>query len=125
MTNGTCATHCLFLALRFKYPNIKKIYVPNNCYVAAWNAVIMEYNINCLEVMKMDNYTWNISTNKKYIESLDKNSAVLIVHNLGNIINIKNLKRIRPDIIYVEDNCEGMFGKYEDSYSGMSDSSLC
>ncbi len=28
MTNGTCATHCLFLALKFKYPNINKIYVP-------------------------------------------------------------------------------------------------
>ena len=125
MANGTCTTHCLFLSLKFKYPNIDKIYVPNNCYVAAWNSALMEYNINQLEVMKMDIDTWNISTNEDYINSLDKNCAVLIVHNLGNIINVPNLKRIRPDLVFVEDNCEGMFGKYENIYSGMSDSSLC
>ena len=125
MANGTCTTHCLFLSLKFKYPNINKIYVPNNCYIAAWNSALMEYNINQLEVMKMDIDTWNISTNEEYINSLDKNCAVLIVHNLGNIINVPKLKKIRPDLIFVEDNCEGIFGKYENIYSGMSDSSLC
>jgi perosamine synthetase len=125
MANGTCTTHCLFLSIKFKYPNINKIYVPNNCYVAAWNSALMEYNINQLEVMKMNIDTWNISTNEEYINSLDKNCAVLIVHNLGNIINVPKLKKIRPDLIFVEDNCEGMFGKYENIYSGMSNSSLC
>lgn len=124
MANGTCTTHCLFLSLKFKYPNINKIYVPNNCYVAAWNTALMEYNINQLEVMKMNIDTWNISTDEEYIHSLDKNCAILIVHNLGNIINIPKLKKIRPDLIFVEDNCEGMFGKYDNIYSGMSDSSL-
>ena len=125
MSNGTCSTHCLFLSLKFKYPNINKIYVPNNCYVAAWNAALMVYNINQLEVMKMNIDTWNISTDEKYIKSLEENSAILIVHNLGNIINVPRLKRIRPDLIFIEDNCEGMFGKYEDIFSGMSESSLC
>jgi len=125
MANGTCTTHCLFLSLKFKYPNINKIYVPNNSYIAAWNSALMEYNINQLEVMKMNIDTWNIFTNEEYINSLDKNCAVLIVHNLGNIINVPKLKKIRPDLIFVEDNCEGMFGKYENIYSGMSDSSLC
>ena len=27
MANGTCTTHCLFISLKFKYPNINKIYV--------------------------------------------------------------------------------------------------
>jgi perosamine synthetase len=125
MANGTCATHCLFLSLKYKYPNLNKIYIPNNCYVAAWNAALMEYNINQFEVMNMDMNTWNISTDEKYIKSLGENSAILIVHNLGNIINVPRLKRIRPDLIFVEDNCEGMFGKYEDIFSGMSESSLC
>lgn len=125
MSNGTCSTHCLFLSLKFKYPNINKIYVPNNCYIAAWNAALMVYNINQLEVMKMNIDTWNISTDEIYIKSLKENSAVLIVHNLGNIINVPRLKRIRPDLIFIEDNCEGMFGKYEDIFSGMSESSLC
>jgi perosamine synthetase len=125
MANGTCATHCLFLSIKYKYPEIKKIYVPNNAYVAAWNSVLMVYNIELIEVMKMNIDTWNIETDKTYIESLDLNSAVLIVHNLGNIINVPRLKELRPDLIFVEDNCEGMFGKYENIYSGMSDSSLC
>jgi perosamine synthetase len=125
MANGTCATHCLFLSLKYKYPTITKIYVPNNCYVAGWNATLMEYNINQLEVMNMDIDTWNINTTEEYIKSLEENSAMLIVHNLGNIVNVPRLKRLRPDIIFVEDNCEGMFGRYENTYSGMSSASLC
>jgi perosamine synthetase len=125
MANGTCSTHCLFLALKFKYPNISKIYVPNNCYVAAWNCLLMEYKDNVMEVMKMDINTWNICVDEEYIKGLDTNSAVLIVHNLGNIINVPRLKRIRPDLIFIEDNCEGFTGKYENIYSGISDASLC
>lgn len=125
LSNGTCATHCLFLAIKYKYPEISKIYVPNNAYVAAWNSALMVYNIEQIEVMKMNPYTWNIETDENYIQSLDKNSAVLIVHNLGNIINVPRLKKIRPDLVFVEDNCEGLFGKYNDIYSGTSDDILC
>jgi perosamine synthetase len=85
----------------------------------------MVYNIEQIEVMKMNLETWNIETDEKYIKTLDENSAVLIVHNLGNIINVPRLKKIRPDIIFVEDNCEGLFGKYNDIYSGTSNDILC
>jgi dTDP-4-amino-4,6-dideoxygalactose transaminase/GNAT superfamily N-acetyltransferase len=125
MANGTCATHCLFIALKFKYPNINKIYVPNNCYVAALNCALMEYKIEQLEPLKMDDTTWNICTDEEYFKSLSTNSAVIIVHNLGNIINVPRLKRIRPDLIFIEDNCEGLFGKYENTYAGISESTLC
>jgi perosamine synthetase len=125
MANGTCSTHCLFLALKFKYPNISKIYVPNNSYVAAWNCLLMEYDKNLIEVMKMDINTWNICVDEEYIKQFQINSAVLIVHNLGNIINVPRLKIIRPDLIFIEDNCEGFTGKYESIYSGTSESSLC
>lgn len=110
MANGTCATHCLFISLKYKYTNISKIYIPNNCYVAAWNSLFNEYLENEVEVMKMDINTWNINTDEEYIKSLSENSAMLIVHNLGNIINVPRLKKLRPDIIFVEDNCEGLFG---------------
>jgi perosamine synthetase len=125
MSNGTCATHCLFLALKYKYPHISKIYVPNNCYVAAWNSVLMEYEQKYIEVMKINLNTWNTCVDEDYIKSLDDNSAVLIVHNLGNIINVPRLKKLRPDLIFIEDNCEGFTGKYEGIFSGTSDSSLC
>jgi len=125
MANGTCATHCLFLSLKYKYPEINKIYVPNNCYVAAWNSLLMEYDKTFIEVMKMDINTWNINTDTDYIQTLDKNSAVLIVHNLGNIVNVPRLKKLRPDLIFIEDNCEGFTGKYNNIYSGTSSDSLC
>jgi perosamine synthetase len=125
MNNGTATTHCLFIALKYKYPKINKIYIPNNVFVAPWNCALMEYNKAQLEVMKTDNTTLNIDTSEEYINSLEKNSCVLIVHNLGNIVNVVRLKRLRPDIIFVEDNCEGIFGKYENVYSGCSNACLC
>lgn len=123
MNNGTSATHCLFKALKFKYPNITKIYVPNNVFIAPWNCCLMEYPETIMEVMKMDSRTLNIDVSEEYIKSLDINSAVCIVHNLGNIINVPRLKRLRPDLVFIEDNCEGLFGKYEGKYSGTA--SLC
>lgn len=123
MNNGTSSTHCLFKALKFKYPNIKKIYVPNNVFIAPWNCCLMEYPETSMEVMKIDNNTLNIDVSEEYIHSLDKNAAVCIVHNLGNIINVPRLKLLRPDLIFIEDNCEGLFGKYEQQYSGTA--SLC
>ena len=125
MANGTCATHCLFIALKHAYPTITKIYVPNNAYIAAWNAALMEYSECQLSVMRMDARTWNICTDEDYIATLDPNAAVLIVHNVGNIVNVPRLKRLRPDLVFVEDNCEGFLGKYGDQYSGTSPASLC
>lgn len=122
--NGTTATHCLFLALKYKYPKIDTIYVPNNVYVAAWNAALMVYKSENLEVLDIDQNTWNMRTDDDYIMSLKPNSAVLIVHNIGNIVNVPRLKILRPDLIFLEDNCEGLFGKYDDIYSGMSECSL-
>jgi perosamine synthetase len=123
MNNGTSATHCLFKALKFKYPNIKTIYVPNNVFIAPWNCCLMEYPETMIEVMKMNPTTLNIDISEEYIKTLNTNSVVCIVHNIGNIINVPRLKRIRPDLIFIEDNCEGLFGKYEDQYSGTA--SLC
>ncbi len=122
--NGTSATHCLFLALKYQHPEITKIYVPNNVYVAVWNTALMEYLPNQVEVMKINAKTWNMETSTEYLQSLDTNSAVLVVHNLGNIVNIPRLKRIRPDLVFIEDNCEGLFGQYDGVYTGTSPSTL-
>lgn len=123
MNNGTTATHCLFLALKFRHPSISKIYVPNNVYIAAWNMCLAVYTRDQIQVMKMDEHTWNMRTDEEYIRTFEQNAAVLIVHNLGNIINVPRLKRLRPDLIFIEDNCEGFTGKYEGFYSGTQ--SLC
>jgi perosamine synthetase len=125
MANGTIATHCLFLSLRHKYPNIHKIYVPNNVYVAVYNSALMEYDLNNLEILKINKTTWNMEEDEKYIMSLETNSAIVIVHNLGGVIDVDRIKQLRPDIVLLEDNCEGLFGIYNGKYTGTSDSVLC
>lgn len=127
MNNGTSATQCLLYSLEYKYPNLQHIYIPNNTFISPINCVLNVYkntDIN-IHVMKINNKTLNIETNTDYINSLEKNSAILIVHNLGNIINVPRLKKIRPDIIFIEDNCEGIFGSYNNIPSGSGNISLC
>lgn len=114
--NGTTATHLTALALKYKYPHIKKIIVPNNVYVAAWNSFLFDKEYELVPV-DADLDTWNFNLDK--LESvIDENSAVLIVHNIGNVIDVPNLKRKFPNTIFVEDNCEGFLGKYGDKYTG-------
>lgn len=59
----------------------------------------------------MDPTTLNMRTDEEYIQSLKPNSAVVVVHNGGNIVNVPRLKRIRPDLVFIEDNCEGFLGE--------------
>lgn len=125
MANGTVATHCLFMSIRYKYPNISKIYVPNNVYVAVYNCALMEYTLDNLEVLKINDQTWNMEEDEQYLLSLESNSAIVVVHNLGGIVDVDRIKRIRPDIVIVEDNCEGLFGKYNGKYTGTSNHTLC
>lgn len=125
MANGTLATHCLFISLRYKHPNITKIYVPNNVYVAVYNSALMEYDMSNLEILKINKNTWNMEEDADYIMSLETNSAIVIVHNLGGVIDVDRIKQLRPDIVLLEDNCEGLFGTYNNKYTGTSDNVLC
>jgi perosamine synthetase len=114
--NGTTATHLLAIALKYKHPNINKIIVPNNVYVAAWNSFFFDKNYELIPIdANLD--SWNMDIEK--IESkLDENTAILVVHNIGNVINVPNLKKRFPNTIIMEDNCEGFLGKYENKFSG-------
>lgn len=125
MNNGTSATHCLLMSLKYKYPNLNKIYVPNNVYSAVWNSILLEYTLENIEVLNIDLETLNIIENDKYISSLEKNSCLFIVHNVGNIIDVDRIKKIRPDIVLIEDNCEGFLGKYNNKYTGSNENILC
>lgn len=115
-SNGTTATHLLALALKYKYPHIKKIIVPNNVYVAAWNSFLFDKEYELVPI-DADLETWNFDLDK--LESvIDETSAVLIVHNIGNIINVPKLKERFPNTVFLEDNCEGFLGKYDNKYTG-------
>src|SRR4030043_1877881 len=43
MNNGTSATHCLYVALKLKCPNLTRIYIPNGVFIAPWNTGLMEF----------------------------------------------------------------------------------
>jgi perosamine synthetase len=114
VNNGTSATHLLAKALNKKFPKVKSIIVPNNVYVAAWNSFLFD-NIFNLKTVDANLNTWNFDYNNL---NFKKNDAVLIVHNLGNIINVPELKTKYPESVFVEDNCEGFLGKYNNKFSG-------
>ena len=114
--SGTSALHCCMVALKKKYPHITKLYVPNNVYVSLWNTAKLVFPSEMIEALDCDPDTWNIDTS--LIDTLEKNSALFVVHNIGNIVNIPALKRKRPDIVFLEDNCEGFPGSYEGNAAG-------
>jgi perosamine synthetase len=125
LNNGTTATHCIYLALKEFHPEIKTIYVPNNVYVAVWNCALMVYPKSALKVMPISDDLC-IPTDEEFLRSLEPNSAIVIVHNVGNIIDVDKIVKVRPDIILIEDMCEGLFGKYiNGNYVGSHPNILC
>lgn len=112
VNNGTSAVHLVAKAIRFKYPFIKNIVVPNNVYIAAWNGFLFDKDF-CLTPIDSDIDTWNFN-----IKKIINPSAILCVHNLGNIIDVTSLINKFTNSIIVEDNCEGLFGEYNGYQSG-------
>jgi len=118
--NGTAATHLIAKTLKQFHPNIKKIIAPNNVYVAAWNAFLFDGCFE-IEIVETDPDTWNVDIAKLYEVLKQSNleeTALLVVHNIGNIVNVPQIQRDWPDLVIVEDNCEGFMGKYEGHNSG-------
>lgn len=121
LNNGTSACHLVAKALARVCPvsgGKKKIIVPNNVYVAAWNAFLFDKDYTLIPVDACLD-TWNVSVKKLSgaIESFP-DADVLIVHNIGNIINVPDLQRKFPNTHFVEDNCEGFLGTYNGQFSG-------
>lgn len=123
VNNGTSATHLLYKSIKYKYPSITKLYLPNYVFVAVWNCALYEYDSQQIEILQTDAETLNMNVQEDYIMSLEPNSAVVIVHNIGNVVNVPRLKRLRPDIVFVEDCCEAFLEDYEGYKTGTQ--SLC
>lgn len=116
LNNGTSACHLIAKVLyRERPPPLgmkKKIIVPNNVYVAAWNAFLFDGNYHLIPI-DANLETWNMDLNK-LDEALTAHpdADVLIVHNIGNVINVPKLQEKYPSTYFVEDNCEGFLGAY-------------
>lgn len=129
-SNGTTATHLVSIGLRYKYPNLEALIIPNGVYVAAWNSFMMSEKYRfCLASMDKD--TWNCDylgairsefDLKDMVHHLDgaRDIGVVIVHNIGNIVNVPKLQEETKNLgtVFVEDNCEGFLGSYESNPSG-------
>lgn len=111
--NGTAATHLAAKALKLKYPKISNIICPNNAYIAAWNSFLFDKDFS-LSYVDADIDTWNFDLNKL---NPNPNDAILVVHNIGNIIDVPVLSEKFKNPI-VEDCCEGFLGKYSGKYAG-------
>lgn len=121
VANGTCAAHLAYKALKNKLKNLRKIIVPNNVYVAAWNSLLLDNDNIELIPIDADVNTWCVNLNllkDKIRESDPEETAVLIVHNVSSIINVPKLKREFPNFTFLEDNCEGFTGLYEGQQTG-------
>lgn len=118
-SSGTAAMHLVAHALTFNRPNIRRLIVPNNVYVAAWNAFIYGPTYELVPI-DADLNTWNVDLDllRNELKKSDNDTAVLIVHNLGNPIDVTKLRREFPRTAFVEDNCEGLFGTYSGQPTG-------
>lgn len=109
--NGTTATHLLAKILKHKLP-IKNIVTQNGSYVAAWNAFLFDNDMSIV-MNDLDLDTWNVDTTQlanSLREHSPDDTAVLLVHNIGNPVEFNS-----RGYLTVEDNCEGLFGKYYDN----------
>jgi len=114
--NGTTAGHLMCLGLTKLYGNKQKIVVPNNVYIAAWNVFKMSTDHEFIPV-DANLETWNANYHN-YLTTNPENNIVLIVPNLGNIINVPELQKQFPNNVYIEDNCEGFLGSYNGVQTG-------
>jgi perosamine synthetase len=124
VNNGTSATHLMVLGLKLVYGKwLKEVIVPNNVYVAAWNSFLFDDCDTSLYPIDADLSTWNFDLDKLDKRIKETDSPVLVVHNMGNIVNVPDLQKKYTDTIFVEDCCEGLFGLYNEQYAGTA--SLC
>lgn len=119
--NGTCATHLTYKALKEKLPSLKRIVVPNNVYVAAWNSMLFDGDDIDLIPVDCDLETWCVDTKKltSVLKGMDPDdTGIMIVHNIGGIVNVPRLQSANPGFVFIEDNCEGFLGTYDGKPSG-------
>lgn len=111
LTNsGTSAMHLVSKCLQ-KFKGGQSVIVPDNVYVAAWNAFLFD-NYYFISPVKSDLRTWNFDLESVIEKASGGNDAVLFVHNLGNIIPISYMREKLPHTTFVEDNCEGFHSGY-------------
>lgn len=117
--NGTLATELMHEAVKFKFNGRKNSVTQDNVFVAVWNAIYRSNAYDLNKILPVDDKTLNFNSRDLKSRIWQFSPTVLkVVHNIGNVVNVPKLKRDFPNLIIIEDNCEGLFGKYEDKFTG-------
>lgn len=125
MSNGTLATEALLYSLKFKYPNIEDIYISDNLFISPYNCALRHFKPKNIHILPINEETLNLDTSDETLSKIKPNSCLFIVHNVGGITNVEEIGRKRPDLVIIEDNCEGFLGEYEGKKTGSSKYTLC
>lgn len=122
VSNGTTANHLLVRAAHKFYPSINRVLVPDNTYIAAINSWLFDNQPYQIDVCPPSLDTWNFDCSEfeAWAKNLTHPAFVFAVHNLGNIVPVPVLQKKYPNLFFLEDNCEGLFGSYEEKFSGTS-----
>ena len=124
MSNGTAATECLLIALKYKHPEIKNIIIPDRTFISPWSAAFRIYGEESIYAIEVDPLTLNLAPDKSQLDRIPPDSCLVCVHNIGSIVDVDLIHSIRPDVVLLEDNCEGFLGRYNGSLTGSSDNTL-
>lgn len=121
VNNGTCAMHLVYRCMKTFY-KAEQLFIPNNIYIAAINPFFYDNTKIEVTVLNTNQDTWNAEYENLQI-GLGDGCILLVVHNIGNVVNVLKLKKKYPHSLVIEDNCEGFLGKYEGEPTGSK--SIC
>ena len=108
--NGTSSIEAAIFALNFSKDD--EILVPSSTFHASIGPI---KNLNCKPVfVDVDLSTFNISLKDLERKISSKTKALMLVHVLGNSVDMKKLTNIikRRKIILIEDTCESLGAKF-------------
>lgn len=114
VANGTVAGHLMTRCIRRLHPEVRRFIVPNNVFVAAWNAILYEWPSSALVPLDARLSTWNADyLDDPALRDADRgDTCFMVVHNLGNTVDVPAIRRRFPRALVCEDACESAFGSY-------------
>ena len=124
MANGTLATEALLYSVKHKYPHVKDIYIADCLFISPYNCALRHFEPQNIHILPIDFSTMNIAT-PDCLSHIKQGSILFVVHSMSYIVNVEAIHRLRPDLIIIEDNCEGFLGEYEGIPTSGSKATLC
>ena len=118
VNSGSSANLLMLSLLKWKYKLSGDIIVP----VVGWATTFFPVSQNGfkLNFVDVDPNTWNIDVNKIEEAITPNTCAIMPVNLLGNSCDYSKITELcnKHNLLLIEDNCESMGAKYNESYTG-------